>query len=122
MKLKCQTPFFLLLQSRALATLLTMGSLSSFAAGQSGTWSGTTKPRTWSIPNNGVSANNLIFAVTSPTISVNTLDAGKKATVSADIRKSVGLPYFCSSTNAVHDAGNLSLSALSCVCMTRHQS
>jgi len=55
MKLKSQTPFFLLLQSRALATLLTMGSLSSFAAGQSGTWSGTTTPATWSDTGNWAS-------------------------------------------------------------------
>jgi autotransporter-associated beta strand protein len=55
MKLKHQTHSSLLFQFRALATLLTMGSLSSFAVAQSGTWSGTTTPLTWSDTGNWAS-------------------------------------------------------------------
>jgi fibronectin-binding autotransporter adhesin len=146
MKLKHQTHSSLLFQFRALATLLTMGSLSSFVAAQSGTWSATTTPATWSdtgnwasgavatgsgntanftndiaadttinitadqtigsiifgdsntstagswtIANNGTATNNLIFAGTTPTITVNALGATKTATISAIIEGTAGL-------------------------------
>lgn len=45
----------------------------------------------WVLDNNGVSTNNLILAGTPPTITVNSLGAGKTATISAIIEGAAGL-------------------------------
>jgi rhamnogalacturonan endolyase len=45
----------------------------------------------WILNNNGSSANRLILAGTTPTITVNALGSGKSATISAVIQGSAGL-------------------------------
>jgi autotransporter-associated beta strand protein len=45
----------------------------------------------WTIANNGTSTNNLIFAGTTPTVTVNALGAAKLATISAVIEGTAGL-------------------------------
>jgi autotransporter-associated beta strand protein len=130
----------------ATSSLIALSGLSSLASAQSGTWSATTTPATWSatgnwasgtvatgsgntanftndiaadttinitadqtigsiifgdsntstagswtIANNGAATNNLIFAGTTPTITVNALGATKTATISAIIEGTAGL-------------------------------
>jgi fibronectin-binding autotransporter adhesin len=135
-----------LAKASSLTALVALSCFSSVALAQSGTWSATTTPATWSdtgnwasgtvatgsgntanftndiaadttinitadqtigsiifgdsntstagswiIANNGIATNNLIFAGTTPTITVNALGATKTATISAIIQGTAGL-------------------------------